>query len=369
MAGGPSIQGRISWFGGPHDSSDSGHTASGGTTAEPGIAVYNHATLGGYWRVRMPNGRSAVVRQTDIGPAPSTGRKLDFTYSVLPHLGYSEGNFPTNAEATAEYLGRNAPQGGGGIAPSARPGAALLGGQGSGGGSSGGLNTAALEQLVAQLSGAGKSVGPTITPLRAPAASAGPTLPEGFQTPAAGVFATPQPKVDSSAILSALAALTGSGAQSSSAAPTSGANAPSLGASGYVNPLGKGFSLGRTDQGVDASAAPGTPIRAIGNAKVLGIQPNWFKGQPYVYYQLLDGPQKGKVVYVAEQISPNVKAGQTVRAGQQIGTYASSGTGIETGFGTPSGSTLARSTTGYTEGQATPAGQQFLKFLRSLGVR
>lgn len=134
----------------------------------------------------------------------------------------------------------------------------------------------------------------------------------------------------------------------------------------YVNPL-SGFSVGRTDQGVDASAAPGTPIKALGNAKVLGISPNWYKGQPYVSYELLDGPERGKIVFVAEQITPAVKAGDFVRAGQAIGHYAPTGTGIEMGFGTKvGGQTLAKATTGYTEGQETQAGKEFKRFVQGI---
>jgi murein DD-endopeptidase MepM/ murein hydrolase activator NlpD len=139
----------------------------------------------------------------------------------------------------------------------------------------------------------------------------------------------------------------------------------------YVNPL-PGFTKGRTDMGVDYSAKPGAPIKAIGNAKILGISPNWYQGQPYLSYELLDGPQKGKVVYVAEQINPSVKAGQRVAAGQRIGTYAQSGTGIETGFGTSTGGrTLAQATgnTGdVTHGNA-PAGIQIRQLLERLGAR
>jgi murein DD-endopeptidase MepM/ murein hydrolase activator NlpD len=134
-----------------------------------------------------------------------------------------------------------------------------------------------------------------------------------------------------------------------------------------VNPL-PGFSKGRTDQGVDYSAQPGAPIRAIGDAKVLGILPDWYKGQPFVYYELLSGPAKGKVVYVAEQISPHVKPGQRVRAGQAIGTYATSGTGIETGFAqrngqveTPYGSRP--------DGTETQGGLRAKHFLKQLGAR
>lgn len=104
------VSGRVSWFGGAGDPSDSGHTALGGTTAEPGIAIYNHKTLGGYWRVKAPNGRTAVLKQTDIGPAPWTGRKIDVTYSALGKFGFNEKNFPTDSHFQAEYLGQKPPK-------------------------------------------------------------------------------------------------------------------------------------------------------------------------------------------------------------------------------------------------------------------
>jgi murein DD-endopeptidase MepM/ murein hydrolase activator NlpD len=150
-------------------------------------------------------------------------------------------------------------------------------------------------------------------------------------------------------------------------AGSAGSSAPS--GAGYVNPL-PGFKLSRTDMGVDASAAPGTPIRAMGNAKVLGIQSNWYAGQPYVSYELLDGPQKGQVIYVAEQITPHVKAGDVVKAGEPIGVFAPSGTGIETGVGTHGWQTLAQSegrTGDSTHGNA-PAGIRYRKILEALGA-
>lgn len=104
------VAGKVSWFGGPGDPSDSGHTADGGTTKEPGIAVYNHGTLGGYWRVKAPNGKTVVLKQTDIGPAPWTGRKIDVTYSALNKFGFNEHDFPTDSHFNAEYLGRTPPK-------------------------------------------------------------------------------------------------------------------------------------------------------------------------------------------------------------------------------------------------------------------
>lgn len=108
LPAGHTVSGKVSWFGGPQDSTDSGHTASGGTTATPGIAVYNRATLGGYWKVTdQKTGRSVVLKQTDLGPAPFTGRKIDVTYSALNRFGYNENNFPTDSDFSATYLGSN----------------------------------------------------------------------------------------------------------------------------------------------------------------------------------------------------------------------------------------------------------------------
>jgi hypothetical protein len=122
----------------------------------------------------------------------------------------------------------------------------------------------------------------------------------------------------------------------------------------YTNPVpGK---VERVDQGVDIAPPPGTPVRAITNETLVGIIPNWFKGQPFYWFK-----QAGSNVYnyVAEQFKSNLRIGQSVQAGQQIGTVAPSGTGLELGWATASGQTLARATTGYTEGQATPAGQSY----------
>lgn len=105
---GGTLTGKVSWFGGPHDASAQGPTASGQPTSTPGVAVYDTATLGGYWHIQLPNGTSAVLQQTDVGPAPWTGRALDITYSALPQLGYTEHDFPTDATITATYVGKDA---------------------------------------------------------------------------------------------------------------------------------------------------------------------------------------------------------------------------------------------------------------------
>jgi murein DD-endopeptidase MepM/ murein hydrolase activator NlpD len=139
---------------------------------------------------------------------------------------------------------------------------------------------------------------------------------------------------------------------------------------GYVNPLGGDrYITGRTDMGVDFCLNPGEPIRAVGDGVVVGISPNWFEGEPYVWYQLIDGPYAGRYAYVAEQIRVLPRIGTQVSAGQPIAYYTRSGTCIEMGWGSSSWRTLAQATTGYYEGERTPAGVSFARFLISLGVR
>jgi hypothetical protein len=141
-------------------------------------------------------------------------------------------------------------------------------------------------------------------------------------------------------------------------------------AAAYTNPLaGDNYYTGRTDMGVDFCLTKGEPIRAIGDGVVVGVDRNWFEGQPYIWYQLTDGPYAGRYVYVAEQIWRLARVGQVLKAGDVVARYAGKGTCIESGWGTSSGWTLAQATTGYKEGQRTVAGVGFARFLLSLGVQ
>jgi hypothetical protein len=101
------LAGPSSWFGGPNDKTTGPTTASGAPTSTPGIAVNNRATLGGWWLLKAPNGDIGLVKQTDLGPSPSTGRKFDYTYSLLSLFGYSQQNFPTGSQTNGYYLGQN----------------------------------------------------------------------------------------------------------------------------------------------------------------------------------------------------------------------------------------------------------------------
>jgi hypothetical protein len=112
----------------------------------------------------------------------------------------------------------------------------------------------------------------------------------------------------------------------------------------------------------------GAPILAPCEVKVLAIIPNWYAGQPLVYFELLDGPDAGKVQYVAEQITDIAPAGTILQQGQAVAHYAKAGTAIEYGWSTLNGITLARATTGYEEGEVTPAGRSMRDWLNSLGA-
>lgn len=136
----------------------------------------------------------------------------------------------------------------------------------------------------------------------------------------------------------------------------------------YISPLQFVSVWGRTDQGVDATMPVGAPILAPCPVKILAIIPDWYAGQPLVYFELLNGPDAGKVQYVAEQITAIAPAGRIVAQGQPIARYASRGTAIEYGWSTLNGVTLARATTGYEEGQVTPAGVSIRVWLNSLGA-
>jgi len=136
----------------------------------------------------------------------------------------------------------------------------------------------------------------------------------------------------------------------------------------YVNPLERatGITWERTDQGVDASMAVGSPIIALGDCQVKLIVV-FYAGQPAIVCELLDGQLAGKWWYIAEQVTPEVTIGQTVHAGQQIAMYAPSGSAIETGWWEPDGG-YPLGHDSYNEGVATTAGADFRYLLDQLGA-
>ena len=107
----------------------------------------------------------------------------------------------------------------------------------------------------------------------------------------------------------------------------------------YLNPVRNVSDLvpERIDQGVDFSGSG--PVYALGDAVVLqasGANFGW-PGGGWITYQLTDGPEAGLVVYLAEDVTPSVVAGQHVTPSTVVGEMFEGGDGIETGWATSDG--------------------------------
>lgn len=83
---------------------------AGHTNDQPGVAIYNQGTLGGWWQVTAPNSRTVILQQTDYGP--STDRMIDINaVAARSAFGYPAASFPTDQGSwSAVYLGKDAPQ-------------------------------------------------------------------------------------------------------------------------------------------------------------------------------------------------------------------------------------------------------------------
>jgi hypothetical protein len=108
---------------------------------------------------------------------------------------------------------------------------------------------------------------------------------------------------------------------------------------GYTNPLQavRGLRRRRIDQGVDYAGRG--PILALGSGRVIKAtnrDPGWLGGG-VVVYRLSQGPFAGKYVYVAENITVNVKVGQTLRPGEKIATLHDTYPYMETGWASGKG--------------------------------
>jgi hypothetical protein len=116
----------------------------------------------------------------------------------------------------------------------------------------------------------------------------------------------------------------------------------------YINPVRavRNLVTGRVDMGVDYGGSG--PILALGAGRVTvasdtdsGPASCWgrtcWPAGGIVVYRLADGPFAGKYVYVAENITVSVRAGQTVRAGQRIATLHPEFPDMETGWASGEG--------------------------------
>lgn len=102
----------------------------------------------------------------------------------------------------------------------------------------------------------------------------------------------------------------------------------------YLNPMRgvRGLVPERIDDGVDFAGVG--PVYAIGDAVVTNATATNYgwPGGGWITYQLTGGPAAGLVVYVAEDVTPDVTVGQRVSPGTVIGTMWAGYDGIETGW-------------------------------------
>ena len=106
----------------------------------------------------------------------------------------------------------------------------------------------------------------------------------------------------------------------------------------YVNPLRSvsGLVPERIDEGVDFGGTG--PVYALGDAIVTNAGENaGWPGGGWITYRLSDGPDAGLMVYLAEDVTPAVQAGQHVTPSTVIANMFDGGDGIETGWAQPTG--------------------------------
>ena len=81
-------------------------------------------------------------------------------------------------------------------------------------------------------------------------------------------------------------------------------------------------AYGSGHRGIDLSAQPGSPIRAVADGRVALAGP--VAGKPVVVL-VVDDPAVGHIRVTYEPVNPAVKVGDLLRAGQQIATLAGTG--------------------------------------------
>jgi hypothetical protein len=143
----------------------------------------------------------------------------------------------------------------------------------------------------------------------------------------------------------------------------------------YRNPLRgvTGLIPERIDMGVDFAGSG--PVFALGDAVITNAEGNsgGWPGGGWITYRLTDGPDAGKVVFVAEDVTPAVQVGQHVSSSTVVANMFSGGDGIETGWAMPNSASAESQLPeagGISGGGPFPTmiGLNFEELLQTLGV-
>jgi hypothetical protein len=144
----------------------------------------------------------------------------------------------------------------------------------------------------------------------------------------------------------------------------------------YLNPLRgvSGLIPERVDEGVDFAGSG--PVYALGDAVITNAADGPSTGWPgggWITYQLTGGPDTGLMVYLAEDVTPAVAAGQNVSPSTVIANMFAGADGIETGWAQPTGLSAESELPdaggiGASGPFPTRVGVNFDELLQSLGV-
>ena len=143
-------------------------------------------------------------------------------------------------------------------------------------------------------------------------------------------------------------------------------------AGNYDDPLRAvtGLTAERVDEGVDYGGSG--PVYALGDGVVTSIKGSWPDGT-FISYRLTDGPAAGRMVYVAENLTPSVSVGQTVTVDTVVGILHDAWPDMEIGWAADAyGDTMAAVSGQWTSADdasslPTAYGVNFNQLLVSLG--
>ena len=139
---------------------------------------------------------------------------------------------------------------------------------------------------------------------------------------------------------------------------------------GYYDPLRSVTSLvpQEVDQGVDYCGVG--PVYAMGDGVVTNLFDAGWPSGVFISYRLTDGPAVGRVVYVAENVTPTVAVGARVTPATVIAVVHDAKTCLETGWARPTGPPgYAMGFAQFNGKNSTAYGLNFNALLEALGAR